>query len=205
VLADLDALETLPRRELAAGYAEVVKYGLINDPEFFAWCEANGEAMLSGDRAAREYAVAYSVAAKARIVAQDEFETTGLRALLNLGHTFGHALEAETGFSDRLLHGEAVALGCVLAARFSARRGLMDADEAARVAAHIAAVGLPADVRALGLNVSGAQLAAHMLHDKKVDAGRLAFLLMRGIGGTFLTKDVTLAEVSAFLAEELEG
>jgi 3-dehydroquinate synthase len=121
VLADLDALETLPRRELAAGYAEVVKYGLINDPEFFAWCEANGEAMLSGDRAAREYAVAYSVSAKARIVAQDEFETTGLRALLNLGHTFGHALEAETGFSDRLLHGEAVALGCVLAARF--RRG----------------------------------------------------------------------------------
>lgn len=205
VLADLDALDTLPRRELAAGYAEVVKYGLINDPEFFAWCEAHGEAMLSGDRAAREYAVAYSVAAKARIVAQDEFETTGLRALLNLGHTFGHALEAETGFSDRLLHGEAVALGCVLAARFSARRGLMRADEAARVAAHIAAVGLPADVRALGLNVSGAQLAAHMLHDKKVDAGRLAFLLMRGIGGTFLTKDVTLEEVSAFLAEELEG
>ncbi|MBB3953482.1 3-dehydroquinate synthase [Novosphingobium sediminicola] len=205
VLADLDALDTLPRRELAAGYAEVVKYGLINDPEFFAWCEANGEAMLSGDRAAREYAVAYSVAAKARIVAQDEFETTGLRALLNLGHTFGHALEAETGFSDRLLHGEAVALGCVLAARFSARRGLMGADEAARVAAHIAAVGLPADVRSLGLNVSGAQLAAHMLHDKKVDAGRLAFLLMRGIGGTFLTKDVTLEEVSAFLTEELEG
>ncbi len=205
VLADLDALDTLPRRELAAGYAEVFKYGLIDDAAFFAWCEAHGEALIAGDRAAREYAVAHSVAAKARIVAQDEFETTGLRALLNLGHTFGHALEAETGYSSRLLHGEAVALGMVLAARFSARRGLMGEDEAARIAAHTAAVGLPADVRGLGLNVSGAQLAAHMLHDKKVDAGRLAFLLLRGIGQTFLTKDVTLEEVSTFLADELEG
>ena len=205
VLADLDALATLGARELAAGYAEVLKYGLIDDDAFFGWCEANGAALLAGDVAAREYAVAHSVAAKARIVAQDEFETTGLRALLNLGHTFGHALEAETGFSDRLLHGEAVALGCVLAARFSARRGLMSMEEAERVRAHVAAVGLPADVRTLGLNVSGVQLAAHMLHDKKVDAGRLAFLLMRGIGQTFLTKDVALAEVSDFLAAELEG
>jgi 3-dehydroquinate synthase len=205
VLADLDALATLPRRELAAGYAEVFKYGLIDDADFFAWCEAHGPALLDGDMAAREYAVAHSVAAKARIVAQDEFETTGLRALLNLGHTFGHALEAETGFGERLLHGEAVALGCVLAARFSARRGLMAAEEAERIAAHVAAVGLPADSRTLGLNVSGAQLAAHMLHDKKVDAGRLAFLLMRGIGQTFLTKDVTLEEVSTFLSDELQG
>jgi 3-dehydroquinate synthase len=205
VLADLDALATLPARELAAGYAEVVKYGLIDDAPFFDWCEANAAAMLAGDTQARAHAVAHSVAAKARIVAQDEFETTGQRALLNLGHTFGHALEAETGFSDRLLHGEGVALGMVLAARFSAGRGLMAAQQAERIAAHIAAVGLPADARALGLNVSGAQLAAHMLHDKKVDAGRLAFLLMRGIGATFLTKDVTLAEVSAFLAEQLGG
>ena len=203
VLADLDALATLPPRELASGYAEVVKYGLIDDPAFFDWCEANGAALLAGDVACREKAVAHSVSAKARIVAEDEFETTGRRALLNLGHTFGHALEAETGYSSRLLHGEAVALGMVLAARFSATRGLMPAAEAERVAAHIAAVGLPADLRALGLNVSGEHLAAHMLHDKKVDAGRLAFLLMRGIGQTFLTKDVTLAEVSAFLAAEL--
>ena len=205
VLADLDALGTLPRRELASGYAEVVKYGLIDDPAFFDWCEANGEALIAGDITARAYAVAHSVAAKARIVAQDEFETTGLRALLNLGHTFGHALEAETGFSSRLLHGEAVALGMMLAARFSARRGLMPMAQADRIAAHVAAVGLPADIRSLGLNVSGDQLAAHMLHDKKVDAGRLAFLLMRGIGATFLTKDVTLAEVSAFLVEELQA
>lgn len=205
VLADLDTLATLPRRELAAGYAEVMKYGLIDDAPFFEWCEAHGAQLLEGDGAAQAYAVAHCVAAKARIVAQDEFETTGLRALLNLGHTFGHALEAETGYGERLLHGEAVALGMVLAARFSAARGLMDGVEAERIAAHVAAVGLPADVRALGLNVSGADLAAHMLHDKKVDAGRLAFLLMRGIGGTFLTKDVGLGEVSAFLASQLEG
>ena len=205
VLADLDALSTLPPRELAAGYAEVVKYGLIDDAGFFDWCESNGAALLDGDADARAYAVATSVAAKARIVAQDEFETTGMRALLNLGHTFGHALEAETGYSSRLLHGEGVALGMVLAARFSARRGLMGASEAERIAAHIASVGLPADVRALGLNVSGEQLATHMLHDKKVDDGRLAFLLLRGIGQTFLTKDVSLTEVSAFLADELRG
>ena len=204
MLADLDALGTLPARELAAGYAEVVKYGLIDDAPFFAWCEENGAAMLAGDAEARAHAVAVSVAAKARIVAEDEFETTGRRALLNLGHTFGHALEAETGYSSALLHGEAVALGMVLAARFSVRRGLMNATEADRVAAHIASVGLPADLRALGLNVSGEQLAAHMLHDKKVDDGRLAFLLVRGIGQTFLAKDVSLAEVSAFLAGELQ-
>lgn len=205
VLADLDALNTLPGRELAAGYAEVVKYGLINDAAFFAWCENHAAALLAGDQEARAHAVAVSVTAKAAVVKEDEFETKGTRALLNLGHTFGHALEAETGYSDRLLHGEAVALGMVLAARFSARRGLMAEAEAERVRAHVAAVGLPADLRALGLNVSGAQLAQHMLHDKKVDAGRLAFLLMRGIGQTFLTKDVTLEEVSAFLAEELAG
>lgn len=205
VLADLDALATLPPRELASGYAEVVKYGLIDDAAFFGWCEAHGAALLAGDHDARAHAVATSVAAKARIVAEDEFETTGRRALLNLGHTFGHALEAETGYSSMLLHGEGVALGMVLAARFSARRGLMDAADADRIAAHIASVGLPADVRSLGLNVSGEALAAHMLHDKKVDDGRLAFLLMRGIGRTFLAKDVALAEVSAFLGEALKG
>ncbi len=126
VLADLAVLDTLPRRQLLAGYAEVVKYGLLGDADFFAWCEANAAAMLAGDAEAREYAVAHSVAAKARIVAADERETLGLRALLNLGHTFGHALEAQTGFSDRLLHGEAVALGMVLAARYSARLELLE-------------------------------------------------------------------------------
>ena len=205
VLADPLALDTLPPREVRAGYAEIVKYGLIDDPEFFAWCEVNGPALLAGNQAAREFAIARSVAAKARIVAADERETQGLRALLNLGHTFGHALEAETGFSDRLLHGEGVALGMVLAARFSVRQGLMNGQDARRVAAHIAAAGLPSSLQALGLACDGRRLADHMLHDKKMDGGTLPFLLMRGIGKTFLAKDVSLDDVAAFLDEELAG
>ncbi|MCX7282831.1 MAG: 3-dehydroquinate synthase [Novosphingobium sp.] len=203
VLADPLALDTLPLRDTRAGYAEVIKYGLIDDAPFFEWCEANGANLLSGDASAREAAIATSVAAKARIVAADEKETAGVRALLNLGHTFGHALEAETGFSDRLLHGEGVALGMVLAARFSVRQGLMAGQDAERIAAHIAGVGLPASIKALALECNGQKLADHMLHDKKMDAGTLPFLLMRGIGKTFLAKDVDLADVAAFLDEEL--
>jgi 3-dehydroquinate synthase len=203
VLADLAALDTLPERELKAGYAEVVKYGLLGDADFFAWCDANGAAMLAGDAALREYAVAYSVAAKARIVAADERETLGLRALLNLGHTFGHALEAETGFSDRLLHGEAVALGMVLAARFSAARGLLARASADHVASHFAQVGMVSEIATLGLDCDGKALTAHMLHDKKMDAGTLPFVLMKGIGEAFLARDVVLDEVAAFLDAEL--
>ncbi|WP_288484401.1 3-dehydroquinate synthase [uncultured Novosphingobium sp.] len=203
VLADLDLLATLPRRELLAGYAEVVKYGLLGDAAFFDWCEKNGAAMLAGDQALREEAVAHNVAAKARIVAEDEFERSGTRALLNLGHTFGHALEAETGFSDRMLHGEAVAMGMVLAARYSARTGLMPEAEAERVASHIAAIGLPADLASLGLNCDGKVLVGHMLHDKKMDAGTLPFVLMKGIGVAFLDKQVDLQDVSAFLDQQM--
>ena len=203
VLADLAVLDTLPRRELLAGYAEVVKYGLIDDADFFAWCDTNGAAMLAGDASLREYAVSHSVAAKARIVAEDERETTGRRALLNLGHTFGHALEAQTGFSDRLLHGEAVAIGMVLAAKYSARLGLMPLASAEHVARHLRETGMVADVAALGLNCDGAALVAHMLHDKKMDAGTLPFLLLRGIGEAFLAKDVALDDVAAFLDGEL--
>jgi 3-dehydroquinate synthase len=203
VLADLAVLDTLPERELRAGYAEVVKYGLIGDPDFFAWCDANGAALLAGDAGLREYAVAHSVAAKARIVAADERETSGTRALLNLGHTFGHALEAETHFSDILLHGEAVALGMVLAARYSARRGMMPRATAEHIARHFAEVGLKSELSALRLDCDGADLTAHMLHDKKMDAGTLPFLLMRGIGESFLAKDVELGDVAAFLEEEL--
>ena len=203
VIADPAALDTLPQRDVRAGYAEVVKYGLIDDADFFFWCEANATALLAGDPAAREHAIAHSVAAKARIVAADEKETAGVRALLNLGHTFGHALEAETGFSDRLLHGEGVALGMVLAARYSARIGLMSGQDAERIAAHIATVGLPASLSALGLDCDGMRLKDHMLHDKKMDAGTLPFLLMRGIGQTFLAKDVDLADVATFLDVEL--
>ncbi len=203
VLADLNALNTLPARELRAGYAEVVKYGILGDAAFFAWCAGNAAALLAGEPAARELAVATGVAAKARIVGEDERETSGARALLNLGHTFGHALEAETGFSERLLHGEGVALGMVLAARFSARRGLMPQADAERIAAHIAAVGLPARLAALGLVGDGRTLAGHMLHDKKIDAGKLPFVLLRGIGEAFLDRSVDLGEVAAFLDEEL--
>lgn len=203
VLADPLALDTLPLRDTRAGYAEVVKYGLIDDAPFFEWCEANGAKVLAGDPQAREMAIARSVAAKARIVAADEKETTGTRALLNLGHTFGHALEAETGFSDRLLHGEGVALGMVLAARFSARKQLMAGQEAQRITSHVASMGLPASLTALGLACDGRKLADHMLHDKKMDAGSLPFLLMRGIGQTFLAKDIDLGEVAEFLDAEL--
>ena len=203
VLADLDALETLPIRELRAGYAEVLKYGVLGDPDFFAWCEQNGSAMIAGDRALREYAVARSVSAKAQIVAKDERETSGARALLNLGHTFGHALEAETGFSDRLLHGEAVALGMVLAARYSVRRGLLSQDDGERIAAAVTAAGLRAEISDLQLRCSGQTLADHMLHDKKMDAGTLPFILLRGIGAAILDHDVALADVARFLDDQL--
>ncbi|MFM6832630.1 MAG: 3-dehydroquinate synthase [Novosphingobium sp.] len=205
VLADPDALDTLPLREVRAGYAEVVKYGLLGDAAFFDWCESNGAALLAGDAQAREVAIAASVEAKARVVAEDERETTGARALLNLGHTFGHALEAQTGFSDRLLHGEGVAMGMLLAARYSARRGLMTGAEAERIAAHFASTNLPHTLSSLGLNCDGHALVQHMLHDKKMDAGTLPFVLMRGIGGAFLAKDVELSDVARFLDAELAG
>jgi 3-dehydroquinate synthase len=205
VLADLDALTTLPPREMGAGYAEVIKYGILGDADFFAWCEANGPAVLAGDAATQEYAVTQSVAAKARIVAEDERETTGARALLNLGHTFGHALEAQTGFSERLLHGEGVALGMVLAARYSARRGYISDDDASRVAAAIDTAGLPSEIAALGLNADGRALAAHMLHDKKMDGGTLPFVLLRGIGEAFLDRAVSLEDIAEFLDEELQA
>jgi 3-dehydroquinate synthase len=203
VLADLDTLGTLPQRELRCGYAEVIKYGILGDRAFFDWCEAEGPKVIAGDRAAQEYAVTESVKAKSRIVAEDERETTGARALLNLGHTFGHALEAQTGFSERLLHGEGVALGMVLAARYSARRGYISAGEAEQVATAIAASGLPTEIATLGLNADGQALAAHMLHDKKMDAGTLPFVLLRGIGEAFLDKTVPLDDVAAFLDGEL--
>lgn len=204
VLADLGVLATLPVREMGAGYAEVIKYGILGDSAFFAWCEANGARVMAGDAAALDYAVSQSVAAKARIVAEDERETTGTRALLNLGHTFGHALEAQTGFSDRLLHGEAVALGMVLAARYSARKCYISQGDAARIAAAIAKAGLATEIAGMGLNCSGQQLAQHMLHDKKMDAGTLPFVLLRGIGDAFLDKQVALDDIAAFLAEQLQ-
>lgn len=199
VLIDPQVLDSLPQRELRAGYAEVAKYGLIDDAGFFAWCEANASALFAGDPDARAWAIGHSVAAKARIVAADERETTGTRALLNLGHTFGHALEAETGFSDKLLHGEAVAAGMALAFAFSAQQGLCPAADAERVAAHLRAVGLPDGLAAAGVTADGATLVGHMLHDKKMEGSTLPFLLARGIGQTYLDKTVDLEKVAAFL------
>lgn len=205
VLADLDTLATLSPRELRAGYAEVLKYAILGDRDFFDWLDAHGPAVLALDEPSLERAVAISVAAKAKIVAEDERETTGARALLNLGHTFGHALETETGFSYRLLHGESVALGMVLAARYSARRGLIEDDVAERITASVDAAGLPAEVAALELDCDGAGLVSHMRHDKKMDAGSLPFVLLRGIGDAFLARDVPLADVAAFLDEQLRA
>jgi 3-dehydroquinate synthase len=196
VLIDPATLATLPERELRAGYSEVVKYGLIRDPDFFAWCEAEAPALLAGDVGRRLDAIEHSVRAKAAIVAEDERETKGRRALLNLGHTFGHALEAEAGFSDRLLHGEAVALGMVLAFRFSAERGLCSREDAQRVEAHLAAAGLPTRLDF----ADPESLVARMRSDKKASGGRVPFILVRGIGRAFVDQSVELAEVEAFLA-----
>ena len=204
VLIDPDVLSSLPQRELAAGFAEVVKYGLIDSPDFFAFCEENLDAFFSGDNDIREQVIIHSVKSKARIVAADETEVTGKRALLNLGHTFGHALEAETGFSDRLLHGEAVAAGMALAFRYSARLGLCSDEDAARVATLLARAKLPVTLQQSGAVASGEKLVGHMLHDKKMSAGTLPFLLAKGIGQAFLSKDVDLKDVSDFLDGEAE-
>ncbi|MDD9991331.1 MAG: 3-dehydroquinate synthase [Rhodospirillales bacterium] len=199
VLADVATLATLPLRERRAGYAEVVKYGLIDDPDFFVWLERNGAALLDGDQDVLRTAVAHSCRAKARIVAADERES-GSRALLNLGHTFAHALEAEAGYDGSLLHGEAVAYGMVLAHRLSAALGLCGEDDAARVAAHFRAVGLPGEADALpAIRWKSSALIERMKHDKKVQDGRMTFVLTRGIGHAFLSRDVPPETLAALL------
>lgn len=203
VLIDPEALDTLPPREMRAGYAEVVKYGLIGDFDFYNWCEAHALSIIGGDRSCQVKAIETSVRAKAAIVEADERETLDKRALLNLGHTFGHALEAETGFSDRLLHGEAVAAGMALAFRYSARMGLCSAQDAERVSAHLKAVGLPHGLGSAGVQASGVALVQHMLHDKKMSGGTLPFILARGIGQAYVDKSVSLADVAEFLDAEI--
>jgi 3-dehydroquinate synthase len=202
VLIDPAILATLPTRQLSAGFAEAVKYGLIDDEAFFDYCEANLDAFFEGDAAVREYVIVHSVTAKARIVAADEQELTGVRALLNLGHTFGHALEAETGFSDLLLHGEAVAAGMALAFRYSAHLGICSDRDAERVELVLQKAGLPTTLTAAHVAASGAVLVQHMLHDKKMAGGTLPFLLARGIGKSFLSRDVDLDDMARFLDSE---
>ena len=200
VVADTALLDSLPPREFRAGYAEVAKYGLIGDAAFFAWLEANWPQVFAGG-SAREHAIAVSCRAKAATVARDERET-GERQLLNLGHTFGHAFEAAAGFSDRLLHGEAVALGMALAFAFSARRGLLPETEAQRVKQHLADVGLPTRIADLaGPMPSVDRLMDLIAQDKKVRRGALTFILARGIGQSFVAPDVDPADVRAFLGD----
>ena len=204
VLADIGVLASLPPREMRAGYAEVVKYGLIADADFFAWLEANGPAVIEGDLEACLHAVLTSCRAKALIVQADETEK-GSRALLNLGHTFGHALEAQTGYSNALHHGEAVAIGLGLAFDLSVRMGLCPGEDRDRLRTHLAAVGLPVGLNGLtdgGWSAAG--LIDLMGQDKKVRSGTMTFVLLHGIGQAFITQDVDLGLLSEVLEEALE-
>jgi 3-dehydroquinate synthase len=202
VLSDTALLDTLPEREFRAGYAEVAKYGLLGDAAFFSWLEENWQEVFAGG-GAREDAIAVSCRMKAAIVARDERET-GERALLNLGHTFGHALEAAAGFAGQLLHGEAISLGITLAFAFSVKRGLISAADAARVERHLARVGLPTHVSSMpGGAPDVDRLMDLMAQDKKIKHGKLTLILARGIGASFIASGIEAAEVRAFLAEKL--
>ncbi len=207
VVADTAVLDTLPPRQFRAGYAEVVKYGVLGDQAFFTWLEANQADIFAGG-SAREHAIATSCRAKATIVARDERET-GDRALLNLGHTFGHALEAATGFSDRLFHGEGVSVGMALAAELSAQLGMIAASDAARIKNHLATVGLPTHLQDIaGFSQEGLAdadaLMALMAQDKKVRRGRLTFILLKAIGSAVIAPDVDPSVVRDFLRGKLQ-
>jgi 3-dehydroquinate synthase len=202
VLADTALLDTLPVRLMRAGYAEIAKYGLIGDADFFAWLEANWREIFTGGPA-REHAIAVSCRTKAQIVVRDERET-GERGLLNLGHTFGHALEAAAGFSDRLYHGEAIAIGMALAFGFSVRRKLLPPAEVERVVRHLAAIGLPTKISDIpGEKPDADRLMELIAQDKKVRRGKLSFILARGIGKSFIAPDVEADDVRAFLLDNL--
>ncbi|MEM1201094.1 MAG: 3-dehydroquinate synthase [Pseudomonadota bacterium] len=203
VLADTAVLDSLPLRELKAGYAEVAKYGLLGDAEFFSWLEENSASLFQGDMQTRMRAVETSCRAKADIVAKDEREGS-VRALLNLGHTFGHALEAATGYSDRLLHGEGVAIGMAMAYRFSERLGVCKPGCAERAERHLRSVELPTHVRDIpGAPLEAQTLLAAMYQDKKASGGKLVFILARDIGDTYVAHDVSPDDVLAFLEDEL--
>ena len=203
VLADISTLSTLPEREFRAGYAEVAKYGLLGDAAFFAWLEQNWKSVFSGKGEERRKAIETSIRAKAAIVEADEREESGTRALLNLGHTFGHALEAFAGYSDRLLHGEAISIGMRLAFTYSVEQGLCSAEDAARVERHFETVGLPVKISDIaGKRPSTGQLLRLMAQDKKVKGGALTFILARGIGQSFIARDVPVEKVRVFLSDE---
>ena len=200
VLSDVATLATLPARELGSGYAEIIKYGLISDPAFFNWLDENGAALLAGDTALQTQAIVKSCQAKADIVAADEKEG-GVRALLNFGHTFGHSLEAETGYGEELLHGEAVAIGMVLAFQASVKLGICPAEDLARVQAHYKKTGLPASPMDICKEWDVNKLVEHFAHDKKTIDGKLTFILTRGIGKAFIADDVDKAMVKQLLTD----
>ncbi len=203
VLSDTTALETLPRRELLSGYAEIVKYGLLGDKDFFGWLEQNGKALVDGNQKLRKHAVITSCRTKGKIVSKDEKELSN-RALLNFGHTFGHALEAETGFGEKLLHGEAVSIGMMMAFDLSAQLGICPPKDAARVREHLTAIGLP--IRPTDIPDQAwrsEMLLSHMAQDKKVHKGKMTFILTRGIGDTFITSEVDTTKVKALLARAI--
>jgi 3-dehydroquinate synthase len=203
VLSDISVLSTLAPREFRAGYAEVVKYGLLGDAPFFAWLETNWPEVFATAGAERRLAVETSARAKAVVVEADEKEEKGTRALLNLGHTFGHALEAFAGYSDRLLHGEAIAIGMRLAFTFSAEFGLCPESDVIRVERHLAAVGLPVSIGEIpGGTPTPEALLKLMAQDKKVKGGKLALILVRGIGQAFVEHDVKLPRLTEFLTRE---
>ena len=203
VLSDVSLLATLSDREFRAGYAEVAKYGLLGDAAFFAWLEQNWQDVFAGKSHARRHAVETSARAKADIVVADEREQSGTRALLNLGHTFGHALEAFAGYSDRLLHGEAIAIGMRLALTYSAERGLCTPEDATRAERHFQAVGLPTEIAAIpGDKPTPGELLRLMAQDKKVQGGKLVLILVRGIGQAYVERDVSMEQLTDFLKRE---
>jgi 3-dehydroquinate synthase len=203
VIADISLLSTLPQREFRAGYAEVVKYALLGDRDFYHWLDRNLDELIEGGPAARLTAVKTCCQAKARIVAADETEM-GARALINLGHTFGHALEAAAGYSSKLLHGEAVAVGMAMAFRFSAKLGFCPPTDAEHAMLHMKRAGLPASLRDIAISrPKPDDLLKIMQQDKKARAGRLTFILVRGIGQAFIARDVEEQSILSFLASEL--
>ncbi len=206
VLCDTDVLKTLPERELKAGYAEVVKYGLLGDTDFYNWLEGNGDKVLSLKEEQLTQAIEKSCAAKADIVGTDEREQQGgRRALLNLGHTFAHALEAAAGYDGRLLHGEAVSIGMVLAFRLCVKMGLCSGQDSTRMEKHLASCGLKTEIKQIepNLSQSAKDITALMAHDKKASGGKITFILVRGIGQAFTSKDVDMADVESIVAQSM--
>lgn len=206
VLCDLNTLQTLPEREVKAGYAEIAKYALINDPEFFIWLEKHGEDVCGYDKESLAYAVEVSCSKKAEIVSEDENES-GWRALLNLGHTFGHMLEAAAGYDGRLLHGEAVSIGMVLAANLSVRMGLLEENDAERIEAHLSSVGLPVRISEIrpGLTQKPEEMMSYLAHDKKATEKGAVFILMRGIGKSFISHDADKSDVLRVIEQSCLG